>query len=259
MTLAGLQWQRAVDFSALTVVIYVVLRWSQDARALRLTLGILALETTALIARALDIRVTAWLLHAAALGAGIVLIVLFQPELRHALNRLEILMRRRERRQGMVIGLEAVGTAAFSVAGAGRGAIIVLTRRDAVNELVSGGVLLGGQVSVEILEAVFRKVSPVHDGATIVEGDRITRVGAVLPLSQQGRPAEIVGHTPSRGHGTVRTLRRRPGGGVRGATRSDRDARRHARARWQRRRPVGSTARILRTVHPCGPAANLPA
>ena len=52
---------------------------------------------------------------------------------------------------------------------------------DSVNELVQGGVPLGGQVSPETLEAVFRNVSPVHDGATIVEGDRITRVGAVNP------------------------------------------------------------------------------
>ena len=53
-----------------------------------------------------------------------------------------------------------------------------------MNELLQGGVPLGGHVSPEILEAIFRKVSPVHDGATIVEGDRITRVGALLPLSQ---------------------------------------------------------------------------
>lgn len=185
MTVPNLSWQRVVDFSALTMVIYLVLRWSQHARALRLTLGILGLETVALIARPLDLWVTAWLLHATALGAGIVLIVLFQPELRHALNQLDFLMRRPGRRQGTPSGLDAIGAAAFSLAGAGRGAIIVLTRRDAVNELVSGGVPLGGQVSVEILEAVFRKVSPVHDGATIVEGDRITRVGAVLPLSQR--------------------------------------------------------------------------
>lgn len=60
----------------------------------------------------------------------------------------------------------------------------MLTRQDPVGELLSGGVPLGGQVSAEILEAIFRKVSPVHDGATVIEGDRITRVGALLPLSQ---------------------------------------------------------------------------
>jgi diadenylate cyclase len=111
------------------------------------------------------------------------LIVLFQPELRHALGMLEVALKRSERRIALSQALEVVSAAAFSLAGAGRGALLVLTRHDSVNELLQGGVPLGGHVSPEILEAVFRKVSPVHDGATIVEGDRITRVGALLPLS----------------------------------------------------------------------------
>src|SRR5262249_9125124 len=63
------------------------------------------------------------------------------------------------------------------------GALIVVTRKDLLSELVTPGLALDGQVSAQILETVFRKDSPVHDGAAIVEGDRITRVGCVLPLT----------------------------------------------------------------------------
>ena len=153
-------------------------------RALRVTIGILALEAGALVAGRFDLVITVWVLHAAAVGAGVVLIVLFQPELRHALSMLEVALKRSDRRSALSQALEVVSAAAFSLAGAGRGALLVLTRHDSVTELLQGGVPLGGHVSPEILEAVFRKVSPVHDGATIVEGDRITRVGALLPLSQ---------------------------------------------------------------------------
>jgi hypothetical protein len=67
--------------------------------------------------------------------------------------------------------------------------LIAIVRRDSVDEWATGGVPLGGEVSSEILEAIFRKVSPVHDGAAIVEGGRISRVAAVLPLSEtQGLP-----------------------------------------------------------------------
>jgi diadenylate cyclase len=183
MTVDGLRWQSVVDFVVLAPSIYLLLRWSRDARALRVTIGILALEAGALVAGRFDLVITVWVLHAAAVGAGVVLIVLFQPELRHALSMLEVALKRSDRRSVLSQALEVVSTAAFSLAGAGRGALLVLTRHDSVNELLQGGVPLGGHVSPEILEAVFRKVSPVHDGATIVEWDRITRVGALLPLS----------------------------------------------------------------------------
>jgi uncharacterized protein (TIGR00159 family) len=185
MTFLGLRWQGILDFVILVAAIYFVLRWSRDARALRVTLGILALEAGALIARQVHLTITVWVLHAATIVAAVILIVLFQPELRHALKRLEIVLARPDRRDALAQPLGAVVAAAFSLARAKRGALIVLTRRDAVTELLTGGVPLGGHVSTEILEAIFRKVSPVHDGATIIDGDRITRVGALLPLSQK--------------------------------------------------------------------------
>jgi diadenylate cyclase len=180
----GLRWQSVVDFAVLVAAIYVVLRWSREARALRVTLGILALEAGALIGRQFDLTITVWVLHSATVVAAVILIVLFQPELRHAVKRLEIVLARPKQRGVLAEPLAEVIVAAFSLAHANRGALIVLTRQDPVSELLTGGVPLGGQVSAEILEAIFRKVSPVHDGATVIEGDRITRVGALLPLSQ---------------------------------------------------------------------------
>lgn len=179
-----LQWQALVDLAVLTAAIYVVLHWSREARALRVTFGILALETGALAAARIDLVLTSWILHAAAVVAAVVLIALFQPELRHALNQLEVLAGRRLNR-GPVDSVEAIAAATFSLAAARRGALLVLQGDDAVNEMVHGGVSLGGRVSVEILEAIFRKVSPVHDGATVIVGDQITQVAAILPLSQR--------------------------------------------------------------------------
>lgn len=115
--------------------------------------------------------------------AALIFIVLFQPELRHALNRLEVTLRWPRRRGAHRGALEAIATATFSLAAARRGAPIDIGRRDAVAELVRGGLPLGGQISLEILEAIFRKVSPAHAGAALIERDHIVRVGAVLPLA----------------------------------------------------------------------------
>ena len=191
LTVYAVRWQHVVDFVVLALSIYLLLRWSRDARALRVTIGVLALEAAALVAGQLHLLITVWVLHAAAVGSGVILIVLFQPELRYALNTLEVVLKRSDRRGSLSQALDVVSGAAFSLAAARRGALVVLTRHDPVTELVSGGVPLGGRLSPEILEAVFRKVSPVHDGATIVDGEQITRVGALLPLSHNDKlPSE---------------------------------------------------------------------
>jgi diadenylate cyclase len=188
--ISTLRWQTVVDFVVLTFAMYLVLHWSRQARALRVTLWILALEAGALFAAYAGLIFTSAILHAATITAALVLIVLFQPELRHALNRLEVTLRSRRQSEVLVRGFETIANAIFSLAGARRGALVVIGRQDSVNELVDRGVPLGGQVSSEILEAVFRKVSPVHDGATIIEADHITRVGVILPMShRQDLPA----------------------------------------------------------------------
>lgn len=182
---SAFRWQTVLDFAVLAAAIYLVLRWSREARALRVALAILALEATAQLAGYFGLVIAAWILHGASIGAALILIVLFQPELRHALNRLDVALRLRRPSHVLLPALEAISTAAFSLAAAKRGALIVLARRDQVDEMVQHGVHLGGRVSPEILEAIFRKVSPVHDGAAVVEGDQITRVSAILPLSER--------------------------------------------------------------------------
>jgi diadenylate cyclase len=178
------RWQSLVDLAVVTVAVYLLLAWAKEARALRIALGIVALRAAAVLAHQLELAITAWVFDAASVVVLVLLLVIFQPELRRALLHLDFGLRRRPPDSDMATtALVSICDAAFSLASTGRGALIVLVRRDPVDSLMIGGVPLGGAVSKEILEAIFRKVSPVHDGATIVEGDRIARVGAILPLT----------------------------------------------------------------------------
>jgi hypothetical protein len=70
---------------------------------------------------------------------------------------------------------------------------MVIVRKDSIAELVTTGLRLDGRVSAEILEAVFQKGSAVHDGAAIIEGDLLSRVGAILPLTQRADVPERYG------------------------------------------------------------------
>jgi diadenylate cyclase len=184
--MAAVRWQNVVDFAVLAVAIYLLLRWGKEAKAFRVSLAIVGLKAGALLARQLDLIITSLLLDAANLLAVILLLIVYQSELRHALARLDVLSwLLRRRKHTMQSDADAISTAAFSLAHAQCGALIVMTRRDSVDDLIDGGVKLGGDISPEILEAIFRKKSPVHDGATIIEGDHIARVGAILPLTRR--------------------------------------------------------------------------
>ena len=180
-----LRWQSVVDFCVVSIAIYLLMLWGQHARALRIAVGIVGLRATALLAQQFDFILTAWVFDAASIIAFVLLLVIFQPELRHALLLLDFgIKRHRTSLDPSSTALVSVCDAAFALALSGRGALIVVVRRDSVDSLVSGGVPLGGAVSREIIEAIFRKVSPVHDGATIIESGRIARVGVILPLTE---------------------------------------------------------------------------
>lgn len=181
-------WQSIVDFIVVLVAVYLLLIWGKQARALRIALGIVGLRAAAILAQQLNLVLTTWVLDAASLVAVVLLLVVFQPELRHALLHLDIVLQRwrwRRRVESLEPAFIAISEAAFALAQSGRGALLVIVRRDSIEDLITGGVPLGGEISREIIEAIFRKVSPVHDGAAIIENNRIARVGAVLPLTQR--------------------------------------------------------------------------
>jgi diadenylate cyclase len=182
----AIRWQSVADFLVLGVAFYALLRWARSARALRIALGVVGLHALALLARHLDLVVTSWVLDAAAILATLVLLLIFQPELRRAFMRLDNVLRRWPRPAVVRRATSrAIADASFALAGLHLGALIVIARKDSINELLDGGMPLGAAVSSELLEAMFQKLSPLHDGAAIVEGDVITRANVVLPLTQR--------------------------------------------------------------------------
>ncbi len=178
------RWQSLVDFLVLAAAIYFLLRWAQQARAIRIALGIIVLNAGALLARNYDLVITGWVLNAAGFLAIAVLLLVFQPELRHVFMRLDTTLRTGWRRRAQVTPTyRAVAEAAFSLAAANIGALLVLVRHDAIGELVQGGTRLGAEVTRELIEAIFQKTSPLHDGAALIEGSTLTRARVVLPLT----------------------------------------------------------------------------
>jgi diadenylate cyclase len=192
--LLPVHWQSVVDFVVLTAAVYILLRWAQQARALRVALVVLGLHAAALVSRHFDLVLTSWVLDGAAILAIVVLLLVFQAELRRFFMRLDSMLNwRSEAAARFSETYQSIAQAAFHLASASVGALIVVVRRNAITELVSGGIALEASVSPEILEAIFQKTSPVHDGAVIVRGDSIVRAAAVLPLTDRERVPSYYG------------------------------------------------------------------
>ncbi|MEZ5398418.1 MAG: DNA integrity scanning protein DisA nucleotide-binding domain protein [Bryobacteraceae bacterium] len=178
-----MSWREPVDFAVLAAAIYILLRCSVRARALRLVMGTIGVYALALLARQAHLIVTVWVLDGASVVLVFVLLVSFQAELRHGLMQIDGSIRGRPAESDCDCVSE-VPEAAFDLARSGSGALIVLVRRDPVAELTNGGVAFGGLASAELLETIFQKWSPLHDGAAIIDGRLLERAGVVLPLAQ---------------------------------------------------------------------------
>jgi diadenylate cyclase len=180
------RWQSAADYIVLAGAIYLVLGWAKQARAVRIALGIIGLQLGALLARNYDLPITSWVLSGAGFLAVVVLLVIFQPELRHALMRLDTVVRSAgHRRAAFPPKYRAISEAAFDLAQARVGALIVLIRGDSISELMQDGTKLGAAISRELIAAIFQKTSPLHDGAVVISGQIIERARAVLPLTHR--------------------------------------------------------------------------
>ncbi len=192
--MAWLRWQSAVDFLVLTTAFYALLRWAHSTRALRIGLGVVGIHALALLARHFDLVITSWVLDAAAILAVVLLLLIFQPELRAAFMRLDSALRYWPRPPSASSKSNGViAEAMFDLARDRIGALVVIVRRDAIFELLEGGVALGAEISSELLKAIFQKDSPLHDGAVIIDGDRALKAGVVLPLTQRQNVASFYG------------------------------------------------------------------
>ena len=164
------------------------------ARALRIALGVVGIHALALLARRLDLVITSWVLDFAAILAVVLLLLIFQPELRAAFMRLDSALRYWPRPPSALSkSNRAIADAAFDLARDRIGALLVIVRRDAVSELLEGGVALEAEISSELLKAIFQKTSPLHDGAVIVSGDRAVKAASCFPLTQRQNIASFYG------------------------------------------------------------------
>ena len=182
-----------IDVIATSILIYYVLLLIRGTRAVQILIGILVLLGLLGIATVLRLYLLGTILRLLVVGAAVTIPIVFQPELRRALEQLgrggifrmqtddgEPVPRRPEDRT-----MGALARSAFLLAEDRRGALIVIEQQSGLKEIAETGTPLHADLSEELLLTIFAPASPLHDGAVLVQDGRIEAAGCLLPLAER--------------------------------------------------------------------------
>ncbi|BCV22816.1 diadenylate cyclase CdaA [Moorella sp. Hama-1] len=179
----------ALDISVVAFVIYKFMMLIKGTRAVQLIKGLVVLVVASVIAARLHLTTINWLLSQLRLVIVVALPVVFQPELRRALEQLG--RGKFFARPLTVLGVEDMEklinelVRAMQVLAKNRtGALVVVERETGLNDYIETGIRVDGVVSAELLINIFVPLTPFHDGAAIIRGDRVVAAGCFLPLSE---------------------------------------------------------------------------
>src|SRR4029077_12465998 len=181
----SLRWQDAVDVLVLTLLFSRLYAWLKHTVAVQIAFGLFTLVLASWVANHFGLILTSYLLSAVGAVATVVIAIVFQHEIRQGLTRVSALRWLTERRGQHIAGSMAttIAQAAFSLARRGKGALIVIPRRDSVAEHLTAGTAIEGRLSSALIEAIFTSTSSLHDGAIVVGRNRLSRAGVILPLA----------------------------------------------------------------------------
>ena len=188
--------QDIADILIMTFLVYQLYSWFKNSMALQVAMGLLALGVIYFVTKNLGLFMTSWILQELGTVLLVLLIVVFQAEIRQALYRLSLLRNFFDRQEtGMRVDLLEFSAAVFALAAQRVGALVVFQREELLDECILHGVPLDCLVSGQLLTSIFLPVSPLHDGAVLIKDGRVALASCHLPLSVN---AEVPQHLGTR-------------------------------------------------------------
>lgn len=180
-------WQNLLDVGLVTLFFFLLLRLFRGTQAVQLLRGLLVIGLViVVITRIVELTAFRWFLSNSTVAILVAIPVIFQPELRRALERVGRGMPFINRRADSTLTQELVSVivrACTQMSDNRHGALIILEGSTGLGEYIDRGVSIDSQVSVEMLMTIFFPNTPLHDGAVILREDRIAAAGCVLPLT----------------------------------------------------------------------------
>lgn len=172
-----------IEISIIAALLYYLLVFFWNTRAMDLMLGILAFLGMYVAFMWLDLPVLERLMLYFVNVAVIALMILFQPELRLALSKLSLKGKKYREITEFDKFLESISQSVFRLAERRIGALIILENQDSLDEFANKAVVLNARFSSELLESIFSTTTPLHDGGVIIRGTTIVSAATILPLA----------------------------------------------------------------------------
>ena len=179
-----------IDIIIVAFLLYKLLEFIKETRAQQLFRGILLIVAAFIASEALDLSLLNWLLTSLVTVGLIAVVIVFQPEIRRALEQLG--------RRGFITGTfrnlskeESYATVHILVdavddfSSTRTGALIAIEQETTLADIIETGVVIDGEMSVRLLGNLFYEGSPLHDGAVIIRGKKVYAASCVLPLTSR--------------------------------------------------------------------------
>lgn len=192
-----------LEIVIIAFIIYQLITWIKDTRAWVVMKGILVVFAFYLIALLLNMNVILWIFSNSLSVVIMAVIIVFQPELRKALEQLG-----RKNFFRSIISMDdsssdsntfneksvtEIVRATFEMAKYKTGVLIVIEQEDSLAEYERTGIMLDASISSQLLINIFEKNTPLHDGAVIIRNNRITSATCYLPLSDNSNLSKELG------------------------------------------------------------------
>lgn len=187
--ISGVGITDVIDIAIVAFVIYKVLGFIRETRALQLVRGLLILVLITVLSDQFNFYTLNWILRNTLQLGVIALVIVFQPELRRALEyvgRSKFItpqFAQMDKERAKVI-TAAIIKAVDYFSSNKIGALIIMERETLLEDIAETGIKINAEISTELLGNIFYEGAPLHDGATIVRADRVYAAGCVLPLTQ---------------------------------------------------------------------------
>ena len=188
--LQTVSWRDLLDVAIITFLVYRLFLLVRGTQAVQILMGLLLIGALGAVAFILDLPVLKFIYSNGGQVILIAVIILFQPELRRALDQMGRLSTLRRGLLGPETAqlrrtVDEVTRAAMRLSETATGALIVIQGDVGLEEIAATGVRLDALVSAEVLGTIFTYKSPLHDGAALVHGGRVVAAGCVLPLAER--------------------------------------------------------------------------
>lgn len=184
--LSSIRWQDIVDVTLNSYILFRLYVLFRGTTTLRVLIVIAFLWFFQRIAAYLGLIITSWAVQGVTAVAALIIIVIFRNEIRSVLQAKNL--------KAILWGVspktiktpvEIVVESVYEMARKKIGALIVFPAKEDLKELIQNGVPWRGRISKEMIMSIFWHGNPVHDGAAVIQGDQITDVGVILPLSNR--------------------------------------------------------------------------